>query len=151
MRSRVEEAVKMFESGYNCAQAVFTTYANIFGMERDMALRLSCPLGGGMGRMREVCGTVTAMSLLEGLKEGNTDSANEEAKAEVYGRVRELSAEFKRQHGSILCRELLHLDACEKSPVPDKRTAEYYAKRPCSQLVASAAKIIEEQLLEDMD
>lgn len=150
MKSRVEEAVCKFESGYNCAQAVFATYADLFGMSREDALKLASPMGGGIGRMREVCGTVSAMALLEGLKEGNTDPADKVAQGRTYETVRALSDSFVLENGSIICRELLGILSKEKSAVPSERTKEYYQSRPCTRLVASAARIVEEQLLQDM-
>ena len=149
MESRVEQAVKTFESGYTCAQAVFVTYADLFGMDRETALKLSSPMGGGVGRMREICGAVSSMALLAGLKEGNTDPENEEGKERIYVLVRQLADRFKDRNHSIICRELLGITEREESARPSQRTKEYYASRPCSGLVASAAKIIEELLLED--
>lgn len=149
MQSRVEDAVRAFESGYNCAQSVFVTYADLFGMERETALKLSSPMGAGIGRMREVCGAVSAMALLAGLKEGNIDPSNEEGKERIYLLVREMSDRFQAENGTIICRELLGMKEREQSAKPQERTQEYYAARPCSRLVASAAKIIEELLLEN--
>lgn len=151
MQSRVDEAVKTFESGYGCAQAVFSTYADLFGMDKETALRLASPMGGGIGRMREVCGAVSAMALLAGLKDGNTDPSDEDGRERIYLLVREMGDLFRAENGSIICRELLGIKTREQSARPDKRTAEYYDGRPCSRLVASAAKIVEEMLLEDMD
>lgn len=151
MRSRVEDAVHMFESGYNCAQSVFTTYADLFGMERETALKLSSPMGAGVGRMREICGAVSGMALLAGLKEGNTDPANEEGKAAVYELVRAMSDRFKGETGSIICRELLGILEREENAAPEVRSKEYYQKRPCGRMVATAARIIEEYLLEEID
>ncbi len=148
MESRVKDAVALFESGYNCAQSVFVAYADLFGMDKETAKRLSSPMGAGMGRMREVCGTVSAMALLAGLEGGNTDPENEEAKREIYETVRRLSGEFKKRHGTIICRELLGIDGMEESAAPSLRTKEYYASRPCSKFVASAAEIVERLLLE---
>lgn len=148
MQSRVEQAVKTFESGYTCAQSVFVTYADLFGMDRETVLKLSSPLGGGMGRMREVCGTVSAMALLAGLKEGNTDPENEEGKERIYLLTRQMADQFKERHGTIICRELLGLDQMEESARPSLRTAQYYKERPCSRLVATAAEIIEETLFD---
>lgn len=146
MESRVEKAVQTFESGFGCAQSVFSTYADLFGMDRETALKLASPMGGGIGRMREVCGAVSAMALLAGLKEGNTDPANEEGKEKIYLLVRQMSDKFKEENGTIICRELLGLLEREESARPERRTEEYYATRPCSRLVASAARIIEEYL-----
>ncbi len=151
MESRVEKAVQTFESGFGCAQSVFSTYADLFGMDRETALKLASPMGGGIGRMREVCGAVSAMALLAGLKDGNTDPENEEGKERIYAIVREMSDRFKEKNGTIICRELLGILEREQSARPEKRTKEYYASRPCSRLVASAAEILEEVLLKDMD
>lgn len=146
-RFRVQRAVNLFESGYNCAQSVFAAYADLFGMDTQTALRLACPMGAGVGRMREVCGTVSAMALLSGLKSGNTDPADSEAKAASYEIVRKMSDAFREESGSILCRELLGMTGREDSAVPAERTKEYYASRPCTGLVARAAGIVEEMLL----
>lgn len=151
MKSRVEEAVQTFEAGFGCAQAVFATYADLFGMERETALKLASPLGGGVGRMREICGTVSGMALLTGLKEGNTDPKDNAGKERIYTLVREMSDLFREENGAIVCKELLGKRIREQSARPEERTPEYYAGRPCSRLVASAAKIVEEVLLEDMD
>ena len=149
MKSRVEEAVSRFEKGYNCSQAVFATYADLFGMDEETALKLASSMGGGMGRMREVCGAVSAMALLEGLKEGNTDPADKTAQGRTYETVRDMSDSFASENGSIICRELLGIAAREKSAAPSERTKEYYQSRPCTKLVACAARIVEEQLLAD--
>lgn len=146
MERRVEEAVKTFEAGYTCAQSVFATYADLFGMDRETALKLASPMGGGIGRMREVCGAVSAMALLAGLKEGNTDPANEEGKERIYLLTRQLAEKFKERHGTIICRELLGIEGMEKSAKPSERTESYYNKRPCSRLVETAAGIVEEML-----
>lgn len=148
MESRVEKAVGLFESGFNCAQSVFGAYAELFGMDMETALKLSCPMGGGMGRMREVCGTVSAMSMLSGLKEGNTDPENEAAKKAAYELVRRMASDFRQENGSIVCRELLGIDGMETSAAPSVRTRQYYASRPCTELVRSAARIVERYLLD---
>lgn len=151
MQSRVDKAVETFEQGFGCAQAVFSTYADLFGMDRETALKLASPMGGGMGRMREVCGAVSGMALLAGLKDGNIDPTDEEGRERIYLLVREMSDMFREQNGSIICRELLGLKTREQSAKPGVRTQEYYESRPCSRLVAGAAKIVEEMLLEDMN
>ena len=147
MKSRVDEAVNKFESGYNCAQAVFATYADLFGMNEEDALKLASPMGGGMGRMREVCGTVSAMALLEGLKEGNTDPLDKAAQGRTYETVRALSDSFTEENGSIICRELLEGNIPKKEThIPDDRTQEYYNKRPCVCMVETAAQIADNML-----
>lgn len=147
MESRIKQAVATFESGYNCCQSVFATYADLFGMDRETALKLSCSMGGGIGRMREVCGTISAMALLAGLQCGNTDPGNQEAKTYNYEKVRSLADAFQKEHGTIICRELLGIKEREQSAAPAERTAQYYASRPCSNLIACAAGLVEEMLL----
>lgn len=147
--ARVEEAVGLFTSGFNCCQSVFAAYADLFGMERKEALKLSSPMGAGIGRMREVCGTVSAMALLSGLADGNADSEDEAKKAAVYERVREMSDEFAEANGSIICRELLGILGREKSAAPSERTEEYYKVRPCVKFVRCAAEIVEKTLLDN--
>lgn len=151
MLSRVERAAATFEEGYTCAQAVFATYADLFGMDRETALKLASPMGGGMGRMREVCGAVSAMALLAGLKEGNTDPSNEAAKEHIYLLTRQMAGKFKEEHGTMICRELLGLECMEESAKPSERTDRYYRERPCTRLVATAARIVEEMLLEEIN
>lgn len=150
MKSRIAQAVSTFESGFNCCQSVFVTYADLFGMDRETALKLSCSMGGGIGRMREVCGTVSAMALLTGLKCGNTDPENEAAKTANYEMVRKLADAFQEKQNTIICRELIGIKEREESAAPSERTAQYYAKRPCSNLVACAAGIVEEMLLPEL-
>ena len=149
MGKYADKACELFVNDANCAQAVFATYADLFGMSEEDALKLASPMGGGMGRMREVCGTVSAMALLEGLKEGNTDPLDKAAQGRTYETVRALSDSFTEENGSIICRDLLGILSKEKSAVPSERTKEYYQSRPCTRLVASAARIVEEQLLAD--
>ncbi|MBD5475455.1 MAG: C_GCAxxG_C_C family protein [Lachnospiraceae bacterium] len=145
--SRAQRAVKTFKEGYNCAQAVFATYADCFGMDRETAFKMSSAMGAGVGRMREVCGAVSSMAMLAGLKEGNTDPQDEEAKAHIYTLVRQMSARFKEEYGTIICRELLGIDGAEESAKPSIRTPEFYETRPCAKIIACAAQIIEDELL----
>lgn len=152
MKSRVEDAVAMFESGYACAQSVFVTYADLFGLDRETALKLSGPLSAGVGRMREVCGTVSAMAMLAGLKKGFTDPKQEAEKTQTYETVRHMSDAFRQEHHTIVCRELLGLPpGCEReeSAAPAPRTPEYYASRPCSRIVRTAALLVESMLLQE--
>ncbi len=144
--SRAEYARRLFESGCNCAQSVFVAYADLLGMDIEMALKMSSAMGGGIGRMREVCGTVSAMAMLAGLKEGNADPEDEEAKEHIYALVRHMSALFKEQQGTIICRELLGIEGMEESAKPSVRTPEFYASRPCGRIIACAAEIIDDVL-----
>lgn len=144
MKSRVEDAVQLFKSGYNCSQAVFVTYADLFGIERDTAMKLASPFGAGFGKLREVCGTVSGMTMLAGMVTGTTDSSDREGKIANYHMVQEMAAKFKDINGSIVCHELLHIKKDEDLPEPAVRTEDYYKKRPCAALVGDAAKIVEE-------
>jgi C_GCAxxG_C_C family probable redox protein len=116
-------------------------------LEKETALKISEPFGGGMGRMREVCGTVTGMFMVIGLAMGNDNSKDNTTKKNVYKSVQELAAKFKEDNGSIVCRELLGFQKNNKeSYVPSERTNEYYKKRPCPELCKYAADILEEYL-----
>ena len=136
-----ELAREYFRRGYNCAQAVFLAFSDLTGVERESALRLSSSFGGGMGRLREVCGAVSGMFMAAGLLYGTTDTATQEEKAAHYARIQALAAAFREKHGSIICRELLGVDA-NGNPTPDARTPEYYKSRPCSQICYDAAQVL---------
>ena len=138
-----QTARQLFKNGYNCAQSVFCTFAQDFGFDFETALKLSSSFGGGMGRLREVCGAVSAMFMIAGLKYGYSSNDNDKAKEKHYELIQKLAKDFENQNGSIICRDLLKLDIKKDSPTPQKRTEAYYKNRPCEELVASACKIIE--------
>jgi C_GCAxxG_C_C family probable redox protein len=148
MGDKAEYAVKLFKEGYNCSQAVLCAFCEELGMDNDTALRLAASFGGGMGRLREVCGAVTGMFMIAGLKYGYTDVEDRQLKQEHYELIQMLSNKFKEINGSIICRELLGLEIRHDTPVPEERTETYYKKRPCAELVKCAAGIIEEVILE---
>lgn len=148
--SKGDIAKQNFMNGYNCSQAVLLAFCEDFGLEKETALKISEPFGGGMGRMREVCGTVTGMFMVLGLAMGNSDAKDGSTKKNVYKSVQELAAKFKEDNGSIICRELLGLQKANKeSYVPSERTTEYYKKRPCPELCKYAADILEDYLKEE--
>lgn len=140
-----ERAVELFTSGKNCSQSVFAAFATDLGLSEEMALNISVGLGGGVGRMREVCGAVSGSAMVVGLK------YPELSKAEVYEKVRAIAEEFKKTNHSIVCKELLGLTKPEISSVPEERTAEYYKKRPCVQIVEDAAKATEKILFGEVE
>ncbi len=142
---RVEKAGELFKQGYNCSQSVFLAFADKYGIDEDMALKLACSFGGGISRLREVCGAVSGMALVCGLETGNTDPGNQEGKKENYSKMRELAARFEEENGSIICRQLLGIEKREESAEPSLRTAEYYKKRPCRELVMCAAGILADE------
>ena len=147
MSSRADKAKELFEQGYNCAQATLGAFFDISGLDYDTAMKLSSSFGGGMGKLREVCGAVSAMFMMAGILKGYSTAETGEIKANHYKLIQDLAQKFREENGSIICRELLNLQEKEKSFVPSERTEEYYKARPCSMLVYSAAKIIEEELL----
>ena len=142
-----DKASENFKSGYNCAQSVFLAFAEDFGFDKETALKLSSSFGGGMGRLREVCGAVSSMFAIAGLKDGYTTPNDDEIKAKHYELIQNLAEEFKSKFGTIICRELLELPEGKDSPIPSKRTEEYYQTRPCEAFVRYAAEIIEKRIL----
>ena len=142
-----EKAVNNFKSGYNCAQSVFLAFAEDFGFDKETALKLSSSFGGGMGRLREVCGAVSSMFAIAGLKYGYTSPNDDEAKAKHYEFIQSLAEKFKSKYGTIICRELLELPEGSDSPIPSKRTEKYYQTRPCEAFIRYAAEIIENDIL----
>ena len=148
--TRKEKAMAYFRQGYNCAQAVVLAFADLTDMDEATLSRMSCSFGGGMGRLREVCGTVTGMFLVTGLLRGYDGAETGEVKAAHYARIQALAREFEKQNGSIICRELLELRQKHRDdPTPEARTEAYYAGRPCAELVGIAAEILENHLLSD--
>ena len=152
IEERVKIAVQNFESGYNCAQSVFLAYSDVFELNLEMAKKMSVSFGGGVGRMREVCGTVSAMAMLAGFKYPVLDQQDQEARTKNYAMVQKMSDLFKEKHGTIICRSLLPAaEASQTAPQPSARTAEYYAKRPCSKYVVDAARIAGRRLKNELD
>lgn len=146
MKSYSEKAMENFKQGYNCSQSVFLAFQDQYFMDSETALRISSSFGGGMGRLREVCGAVSGMFMVAGMLYGYTDPKDHTSKTKHYERIQDLAREFKDRNHSIICRELLGLGAGADSPIPEFRTKEYYKKRPCVDLVGMAAEIMEEYI-----
>ena len=145
-----ERAVELFKEGFNCSQSVFTAFSDRFGIDEDTAKKISAGLGGGLGRMREVCGAVSGAAMVIGSICSAVDGKDGDSKQKNYELVCEFADRFTKRNGSIVCRELLGLDVkMENTAAPDKRTAEYYKKRPCVELVADAAEILSELIKEN--
>ena len=134
-------AADLFLQGYNCAQAVAVAFCDMTGMDPNTAAKLASPFGGGMGRMREVCGAVSGMFMVLGSLYGYDNSDADTHKKELYKQVQALAEQFKEENGSIICREILKNPPSD--PVPSPRTEEYYATRPCVRMVYTAAEILE--------
>ncbi len=175
LEDRIQRAVELFMQGYGCCQSVVCAFADLYGLDEEMALRISAGFGGGVGRMRMMCGTCSALVILAGLEKGQTKGEDREGKAACYQLVRNLLETFKQRNGSIICAELLKTPsnspvggrngsgeaAAMSSPpyggvrgglwlepcMPDERNAEYYRVRPCARKVESAARVFAEWTL----
>lgn len=150
LEARVQRAVDNFMQGYGCCQSVVAAFADLYNLDDTIANRIAAGFGGGVGRMRMMCGAVSGIVILAGLDRGQTDGADRKGKSMCYKVVQELLDEFKVQNGSVVCAELLGLKGHEKaqsSYVASPRTAEYYKTRPCAAKVESAARIFAEYLI----
>ena len=141
LEERIDLAIKNFYEGYNCSQSVVSAFADMYGFTREQALHMAASFGAGIGRMRLTCGAVCGMLMLAGLEKCALEGSDRASKSANYALVQRLAAEFKRRNGSITCSELLKLRKIERSSVPEERTPEYYAKRPCARMIESAARI----------
>ena len=149
VEERVERAENYFKAGYNCAQAVVMAFDDVMQMTPDQLARLVAPFGGGMGRMREVCGTVSGMAFVAGAIAPSADPSNLEERKQNYALVQHFADEFRRENGDIVCRRLLGLEPMverAETAMPSERTPEYYKKRPCGEYVGSAARIVAEYI-----
>ena len=135
------KAAELFLQGYNCAQAITVAFCDITGLDAEFSARMASSFGGGMGRMREVCGAVSGMLMVAGLVYGYDRCGDDAGKKEHYALVQELAGQFRQEVGSIVCREILKNPPSD--PTPSPRTAEYYAKRPCARMVDTAAQILD--------
>ena len=150
MKNHAELARNNFLKGYNCAQAVAIAFSEEIGMSEAELARLASSFGGGMGKMREVCGAVSGALLVYGALRGNSDPEDGEAKKQHYANVRAFADRFKAEHETIICRELLHNIGLKKDAGgdPEERTPEYYRTRPCVRFVETAATVLAEMLAE---
>ena len=130
VEERAEQAVSNFKSGYNCAQSVYMAYADLFGIDSKTAAIIAAPMGAGIGRMREVCGTVSGAALIAGLAIPCDNPSDMTSKTRCYALVQQVAERFRQENGSIICRELLGIAPIKESPVPSPRTETYYKKRP---------------------
>ena len=145
--TRADRAEALFRQGYNCSQSVFAAFADVVGMSVEEAAQLASPFGAGFGKLREVCGAVSGMTMLAGKLKGYSDPKAREEKVELYKLIQKMCAEFEEKEGSIICRELLGLEKGEDLSEPAVRTEEYYRSRPCVGACRTAAEIAEKYLL----
>lgn len=150
LEKRIQQAVENFMSGYGCCQSVVAAFADLYGFTPKQAVQVGAGFGGGVGRMRMMCGAVSGLVILTGMRDGQTEGSDREGKAHCYKIVQQLLENFKQENGSIICAELLGI----KGPIPSghfvpaERNAEYYKKRPCAAKVESAARIFAQYLEE---
>lgn len=137
-------AKQLFENGYNCSQAVVLAFKDLINVDEKELLKLSLPLGRGLGRLRLTCGAASGLAVVLGLLLDSSD------KDYVYTTTRELLKKFEETNGSLICKELLEQDKviAQIGGKPEERTKEYYDNRPCSLIVYNAAKILEDYLIE---
>lgn len=147
--TRKEMAMQNFYEGYNCTQSVVLAFSDLIDIDKNQLLKMVSPFGGGMGRLREVCGSVSGMFFVLGYLCGYSDPKAVDQKTELYSKVQLLAEKFEKEHGSIVCRELLGLNTKREQPVPEARTKEYYSKRPCPEIIGDAAEIIEQFIIEN--
>ena len=134
-------AAELFLKGYNCSQSVVVAFSDVTGMSPRHAAMISSSFGGGMGRMREVCGAVSGMLLVAGLLYGYDTPGDDESKRQHYQLVQTLAGKFREQEHSSICREILKNPPSDPNPTP--RTDDFYKSRPCARLVALAADILD--------
>lgn len=146
--TRSELAESYFLQGYNCAQSVVLAFVDIVKIDKESALKISSSFGGGIGRLREVCGTVSGIAFVLGAVFGVDNPEDEEGKKNLYKIVQEVVGQFKEKNKTIICRELLEGIESDSSPIPSKRTKEYYKARPCAYFCGYAAEILENYLKE---
>lgn len=145
-----EKAAELFCNGANCAQAVFCAFCDKTGMDNKTAMKLSSSFGGGMGRMREVCGACSGMFMAAGMLYGYAETETDADKAEHYKRIQVMAEKFKEKNsGTIICRELLKTLKPSETPNPTPRTPEFYKARPCVKFVIEAAEILDELIEND--
>lgn len=147
--TRREAAMANFMNGYNCSQSVVLAFKDLIPIDEAVLSRMASSFGGGMGRLREVCGSVSGMFMVAGILYGYDGPETGQVKADHYARIQELARRFEEKHGTIICREMLGLSVRHDVPVPDARTAEYYKKRPCPEIIGDAAEILDEFIKEN--
>ena len=149
LNERVAQAVENFMAGYGCCQSVVAAFADLYGLDETMAKKIAAGFGGGVGRLRMMCGAVSGIVMLVGLDCGQTEGSDREGKSACYKVVQELLTQSKEENGSLICAEILGLKGYEKaqsSYVASARTAEYYKTRPCADKVECAARIFADYL-----
>ena len=147
--TRREMAMNNFKSGYNCSQSIVLAFEDMLPIDKTLLSKMASSFGGGMGRLREVCGSVSGMFMVAGFLYGYDGPETGQIKADHYARIQELARRFEEKHGTIVCREMLGLSVHHDVPTPEARTKEYYKKRPCAEIIGDAAEILEQYIAEN--
>lgn len=143
MQNHADHARQLFLEGYNCAQAVACAFTDVTGLDVETSARMACSFGGGLGRLREVCGTVSGAAFVLGMACGYSDPRDSQAKTAHYHLIQRFAQLYREENGSIICRELLAGCPVKPGADPEERTPEYYKKRPCAGLVWYAAHLVD--------
>jgi C_GCAxxG_C_C family probable redox protein len=138
-----------FLKGYNCSQSIVLAFSDMLPVDEELLSKLASSFGGGMGRLREVCGSVSGMFMVAGMLYGYDGPETGQVKADHYARIQELARRFEEKHGSIVCREMLGLSVKREAPTPEARTEAYYKKRPCAEIIGDAAEILDQYIKEN--
>ncbi len=147
--TRREIAMANFLKGYNCSQSIVLAFSDMLPVDEELLSKLASSFGGGMGRLREVCGSVSGMFMVAGMLYGYDGPETGQVKADHYARIQELARRFEEKHGSIVCREMLGLSVKREAPTPEARTEAYYKKRPCAEIIGDAAEILDQYIKEN--
>jgi len=148
IKARTQMAVENFKQGYNCAQSVVMAYADLYPVDIETIKQVSAPFGAGIGRLREICGAVSGMSMVLGMEHPATDPNDKLSKTANYSAVQSSALKFKEKMGSYICADLLKIGKAPQDPDPEDRNAGYYARRPCAYCVAVAAEILGQAIAE---
>jgi C_GCAxxG_C_C family probable redox protein len=143
--SKAEKAKKQFDKGFSCAPAVFSAYSEQLGLGEELALKIACGFGGGIGRTGRTCGAVTGAVMVIGLKHGQADVTDEESRRETHELVRKFMDRFTRLHGTIECRELIGYDLSDSAELKLARKNKVFENK-CRGFVYDSARILEDVL-----
>lgn len=149
MSMRGDMAYELFMKGCNCTQSVVGAYTDILGMDSETAYKIASGFGGGMGRLREVCGAFSGIVMVVSMLYGYSEPSEADIKAELYGRIQSLAKQFEKDMGSIICKNLLGLEKAEGSHIPSERNEEYFKKRPCPEICRYAADLLDKYISEN--
>ena len=147
--TRQEKAMEYFRNGYNCCRSTLLAFADVIDADPSVLAKIAAPYGAGIARLREVCGTVNGMAMTMGLLFGSDDASDSEAKEKAYAAVNELATRFKERNGSIICKELLHLDSEDQYAIPSDQMPQYQDGTFCESIICDMISLMEEKLKEE--